>query len=126
MNCSNCIKSCEAKCCGVVPLPDSVWEKHTPVREVIKKFDMGNGYTVGMTKDAYCPFLSKDFRCTIYEDRPEVCKKFGDETEILMTCSYQAKDGRIRSRQERRALYSVAEKEVNKRMKINKTLFNER
>lgn len=49
-----------------------------------------------------CPFLGLDDRCTIYHDRPEVCHIFGSEIAITMTCSYQSKDGRIRSRQERR------------------------
>lgn len=31
-----------------------------------------------------------------------VCREFGTESHLYMTCSYQASDGRVRSRQERR------------------------
>ena len=59
---------------------------------------------IPITEDAKCTFLKDDFTCNIYDDQPKVCKKFGDETHLMMTCVYQDKNGRIRSRQERRTL----------------------
>lgn len=33
-----------------------------------------------------CPFLRSDFKCNIYEDRPDVCRKFGEIDEL--PCKY--------------------------------------
>lgn len=57
-----------------------------------------------ITKDMMCPFLNKDYTCNIYEDRPGVCRDFGNETHRDLTCSYQDKEGNERSRQESRKL----------------------
>ena len=52
------------------------------------------------TKDLSCPFLKEDLSCAIYEDRPNICRKFGDETHILMSCPVQKHDGEPRSIEE--------------------------
>ena len=41
-------------------------------------------------------------KCKIYNERPEVCKRFGDESHPALCCPYQDKNGRVRSRAERR------------------------
>ena len=63
------------------------------------------------TREGMCPFLGLDDKCTIYHDRPAVCRKFGDESTILMTCRYQSADGRIRDRAERRRIEKLQVKE---------------
>jgi len=68
-------------------------------------------WIVPITDDLKCTFLKDDFTCNIYHDRPHVCKKFGDETHLMMTCVFQDKNGRERSRQERRNL----ERKTNKK-----------
>jgi len=35
-----------------------------------------NVYTDGN----YCPFLNKNYRCDVYENRPPICRYFGSET----------------------------------------------
>ena len=35
-----------------------------------------------------CPFLTENCRCNIYDRRPPICKKFGNGTEPLLTCSF--------------------------------------
>lgn len=44
----------------------------------------GNGY-IPETEDGTCPFL-KEGRCSIYKDRPMVCRMFG--CTPAMTCSF--------------------------------------
>ena len=51
-----------------------------------------------------CPFLTYDLKCNIYADRPFVCREFGSESHLMMKCCFQDKDGRVRSRQETRAV----------------------
>ena len=38
----------------------------------------------------FCPFLTADCKCAVYQDRPELCKKFGSTTEDdnTFTCHY--------------------------------------
>jgi Fe-S-cluster containining protein len=55
-------------------------------------------------KSHRCPFLTYDLKCNIYEDRPFVCREFGKESHLMMKCCYQDKEGRVRSRQEIRAV----------------------
>lgn len=108
MNCDNCLMKCKADCCSVVPIPARLLDTHEVIRPILKLFPasdvMGEPYVVPLTKDGKCPFLGWDNKCSIYEDRPPICRKFGDETSPFMTCTFQAADGRIRSRQERRHL----------------------
>jgi len=51
-----------------------------------------------------CPFLTKEWKCNIYDDRPFVCREFGKESHLMMHCRFQDKEGRVRSRQEQRML----------------------
>lgn len=113
MDCSKCFAGCGAECCSNVPLPNAIFEKHKPVRPIIEMVPFGDNMTVPKTESGRCPFLGMDLKCTIYEDRPFVCRKFGDETSPFMTCSWQAADGRVRSRQERRQVNRTNEKQQN-------------
>ena len=67
-------------------------------------------HVIPLTKDARCCFLNEDLSCNIYDERPHICRKFGDESHMFMTCLFQSKDGRIRSRQEQRALVRKMDK----------------
>lgn len=111
MNCSKCINKCKAACCGIVPIPVSIYEKHKHKanREVLKE-NVFDDIIIPKTKDCVCPFLSDDFSCLIYEERPDICKKFGDESHLLMTCSFQSNDGQIRSRPEKREIQRKVKK----------------
>lgn len=117
MDCSKCIKTCKANCCGPIPFPKEFFEKHKPVREILQKIEQ-DGLIIAICKENYCTFLGEDFKCSIYEDRLFICNKFGDAEHPFSTCIYQDKDGRIRSRQEKRKLQRKIGKEVDKR--INK------
>lgn len=99
-------------------------EKYPHVRPAthINDVPMAPGMVLAMhvTEDnrGICPFLGLDDRCTIYDDRPEVCRLFGNERHIFMTCSYQTSNGRIRDRAERRRIekeQSEARKALTKR-----------
>lgn len=128
-DCAQCLANCKADCCrGPVPMPRATFERHRPTRPVIHVEDVGDGMVVvlgedltrstpnpkvmnpgsgGRTVYGCCPFLGLDNRCSIYADRPDVCRIFGSEVDAFMTCSYQAADGRVRSRQERRRIERV-------------------
>lgn len=100
---------CEAKCCGIVPLPQKVWsDNQAKIQREVKECHKANAidpddgkrknFFLPITEDGYCPFLTKDFDCAIYEQRPKVCKKFGDETHWALRCPMQHADGSPRTR----------------------------
>lgn len=120
LNCENCIKRCRANCCrGPVPFTREFVESHTPVRPILLMRQLDEKHIAVLADDntlpkktknqinAVCPFLGLDDRCSVYDDRPPVCRRYGDESVMFMTCSYQDKDGRVRSRQERRHVEKV-------------------
>ena len=111
MNCEGCLARCKGECCANVPLPARLFKDHEAEKEITEMIDigeqLGEPYVVPVTADGRCPFMDDTFHCSIYEDRPIVCRKFGDESCTFTTCSWQDKDGRIRSRQERRFLDRV-------------------
>lgn len=102
MDCSKCISKCKAACCGPVPFDRDFVEKNPPKKEV-ETMPVGDKIIL-ITDDLACPYLDENYLCSIYDDRPEVCRKFGDETALLLMCPYQNKDGVLRKRPERRRL----------------------
>ncbi len=91
---------CDNDCCGIVPFPVLTFNKYA-YRAGVKKWQNlevvedkdHNKMIVAYTKDLKCIFLDKGI-CSIYEDRPEVCQKFGDESHELLTCPYLTKEGK--------------------------------
>jgi Fe-S-cluster containining protein len=118
MNCDSCLLTCRAACCrGPIPMLKETFAAHTPIRPVTKQMEHGENIIVmhvAENGEQVCPFLGMDDKCSIYGDRPELCRKFGDESHIMMTCSFQAKDGRIRSRQERRKVQRDQDKDAHR------------
>jgi len=103
-------------CCGIVPLPRSLFNYSPHQKKVREVLEFDEDTVIPITEDGLCVFL-KDSKCTVYDDRPEVCRKFGDESHSLMTCAFQSKDGVLRSRQERRLLERQIGKIVEERLK---------
>lgn len=103
MDCSKCLNECRGECCSEVPMPAAFLKRHTPVREITEVVEYG-GSVVAKTASGRCPFLTEDYKCSVYSDRPAICRVFGDDLTPFSKCRWQDKDGRPRSRQERRAL----------------------
>jgi hypothetical protein len=104
---------CKAICCGCMDFPKEFWERHQDkvVREPIKIIeDSSNTRVLPITASGYCSFLMDDYQCNIYEDRPNVCREYGNESSIDMSCPYLKKDGTSRSRQERRSIQRTVDK----------------
>lgn len=112
--CSNCKlfhRLCKSACCGPVPINKKVYadNQYLLQKPVVETFDLGDAL-VPVTEDMSCPFLASDHSCMIYNHRPDVCRKYGDESDILMTCAYQTADGNARTRKETR---KITEKQQN-------------
>ncbi len=109
---------CKASCCSIVPFSNERWERNqhkiiTKPERIIESLGPAKitdkngdceleGDMVPETKTGKCCFLNEDLSCNIYEDRPEVCRKFGTESHLMMKCGFMDKNGRTRSRQESR------------------------
>ena len=112
MNCDACLDRCKADCChGPVAMTKEFIQSHTPIRPILLMREEGDGLFAPIAHDerhqgppgevfGVCPFLGFDDKCSVYVDRPQVCRNFGQPT-ITMICSYQAHDGRIRGDAER-------------------------
>lgn len=110
-DCFKCHSKCKAVCCNVCPIEKEIYERNLDKRlRSIEKLSSLGAHVIPITSDGKCVFLKDDLTCNIYDDRPFLCKKFGDETHLMMTCAYQDKNGRHRSRQEKRALERKMEK----------------
>ena len=72
------------------PIPESYLSKYSDkvVNPVIKTVEMGNIPSQGgkqiipittlfnLLKNK-CPFLRSDYKCNIYENRPQICREYG-------------------------------------------------
>jgi Fe-S-cluster containining protein len=118
MSCNNCHTfhgMCKAACCSVAPLPRSTYfgnfdKQQRPVKEIL---DLDAEMILPVTEDGSCPFLQSDYKCAIYNQRPEICRKFGDESHPMMTCAYQTKDGQARSKKTVKTLLKQQHSTVN-------------
>ena len=102
---------CKAACCGIVPIPKHIYEanwkeKITEPDEILETEDA----YIPITKTGKCVFLKKDLSCNIYENRPDICKKFGDESHPMLCCPVADKNGKERSRQDKRRIERKANK----------------
>ena len=108
MSCPNCIKFqhlCKSGCCGYVPIDKDLWERsQEKVQTVPEKVMDFDGAVLPFTKTGKCPFLTPELSCAIYDERPEVCRLFGNETHINLTCTYQKANGEARSFHERKKI----------------------
>ena len=95
------IHKCHACCCNSVPFAENELErfKDKIVRPVVDTMPLGKAILPSTTKlhdrldllandllNNPCPFLRHDYKCNIYEHRPEVCRLFGEIKEL--PCKY--------------------------------------
>lgn len=108
------ITKCKAKCCYNVPFANGELTRYADkiVNPVLFSTEIHNGaqlahipwtvkvdftldeklfvdrYAQAMMKNK-CPFLRHDCTCNIYENRPEICRLFGEIDELK--CQYRKK-----------------------------------
>lgn len=86
------VKHCRAECCGIVPIPRQVYEqnKHLiehPEEIELLEFDK-HKISIIVVRGVQCGFLGSDFKCRIYNQRPSICKQFGEGGHPLLECHY--------------------------------------
>ena len=79
------VSRCSAECCGAVPLSQS-FKKYPFVRKCeVRDFD---DFFIATDENLTCGFLDENYKCSIYEVRPNICRKFGSGKHKLLTCDY--------------------------------------
>ncbi len=127
-NCKTQHSMCKALCCGTFPIDEEIYDRNKfrivtePYREVRFTENNNKSFVTAHTESGLCVFLNKDLSCNIYDQRPLICKKYGDESHALLRCPFQDKNGTVRSRQERRSVLQNAEK---KTLKIKTKMYEE-
>jgi Fe-S-cluster containining protein len=68
------------KCCGMIPHTQELWDEVKGKAQKpynLSKSPFTNVPIWPITQDGYCVFLRNDHTCSIYEQRPNVCKLQG-------------------------------------------------
>lgn len=75
MTCNGKCSKCGECCSNLLPLTKQEI-KH--LKEIVKKRHLKPHYHILMNVqyDMTCPFLTDDHKCSIYDDRPYICKLF--------------------------------------------------
>ena len=115
-DCSKFVPSkCKAYCCGPTPIPKETYYHylHARYRPVLQEVDLDD-CILPNTGTQYCTFLSDNYHCLIYEDRPKQCHEFGKVDSPLMQCPFMNKNGKKRNQKEKekveREFYEALEK----------------
>jgi len=130
MKCEKYLKECKAKCCLCCPLPeDLVRDNQDKIQEQPVDVWKAPSYKgvpqcLAPTPSLKCCFLKDDYTCAVYDERPEICRMFGDESNCFLSCEFQHKDGQQRSSRARQRLLKKCEKKHEK-MKHKTKRFNE-
>ena len=94
-----CLKKCDvsvchAECCGIVPIPDKLIAQFSVYlnkdTKIEKAFFLPPDVSICVTPAGRCGFLNSENRCLIYDNRPEICRIFGDpkSKHPMLQCSY--------------------------------------
>jgi Fe-S-cluster containining protein len=75
---------CKAACCGVVPVKNNIVRLFKDlINKNSKIIRNGDVSMVFNEETLVCGFLDENYRCKIYDNRPDVCRKFGSKEEIV-------------------------------------------
>lgn len=85
---------CKSACCYNIPFESNELVKYAAkiVNKVLFTLPLGSAVVPFTNEDPNankCPFLKADYKCNIYEDRPPVCRKFGEIEDL--PCKYLKK-----------------------------------
>ena len=78
---------CHACCCYNIPFENNELERFasmivTPVQFTLPVGNAVLAFTSPNPQLNKCPFLRHDYKCNIYDNRPDVCRKFGVIKEL--------------------------------------------
>ena len=82
---------CKACCCYNIPFEHNELERFSsaivnPLLFIAPLHGAMVAFTHPNPKENKCPFLRADYKCNIYENRPQICKLFGEIKQL--PCKY--------------------------------------
>jgi len=110
MDCSRFVPSqCKAYCCTSFPIEKTLYVSHffNRQRTVTREEKIDEQHVLPITDDGYCCFLSKDYHCVIYDERPELCREFGKGSSDLMKCPFMDAAGKDRPEADKHRLLKI-------------------
>ena len=111
-----CKENC-GECCGIVPIPTKIWNKNEDkIYRFVEHIHGSEVFILPVTEDLKCCFLNMENKCTIYNDRPEVCRRYGQCDEI--PCPYLKKNGNPWSEAKAKQIRKKINKDVDMAIKI--------
>ncbi len=116
--CSKCCSAgiCNADCCGVIPFDRDLIKRNTKnvCSPVVEYIDVGKEGVVPMTSDLKCLFLDRGTnRCSIYEERPQVCKDYGTGVSEDLLCPHLKPSGNPRTEASSKQITKGIDKMIN-------------
>lgn len=84
------VKKCKAACCGLVPIPNDLLHECVNLiqREISLQVEVEDNNTIATDENFRCVFLTPEYRCAIYDRRPQICRIFGTGDHPLLQCRY--------------------------------------
>lgn len=87
LNCN--LEKCRADCCGACPIPNRVVRTFTDLIHPDAEIQRAGAVSfVFVPETLKCGFLSSDYKCKIYDNRPDVCRKFGEDSDPILRCHH--------------------------------------
>jgi Fe-S-cluster containining protein len=116
---------CRADCCGIFPFSQEFWVTYSHMAEAICRIESRmtpyGQMVLPVTEDLRCVFLDRETcRCTIYPHRPDVCRRFGIDSDVRLQCPYFNPKGYARTRAERRKFQRLMKKKIERMGKYAK------
>jgi Fe-S-cluster containining protein len=117
MNNFDCSKAvphiCKADCCGCFPFHKITFElfKNKIIEKPIEINEFknnGDEFILLLTKSGKCIFLTKNFKCNIHDDRPNICRIFG--INEFLQCPHISAAGEIRNKEDKKAILLITKK----------------
>lgn len=109
IDCSKCPK--QGVCCTEFKMQREIVEKNKnkfQVKSINMVYTDDGGCRV-FTGDRLCVFLNRSTKmCSIYEDRPEVCRLYGSGIHELLTCFFFDNKGDRLSKEKEKEVFNKA------------------
>jgi hypothetical protein len=116
INCSLCphkTNSAEGVCCGVIPFPIKFLEEHKKLFKENGELKESGDIGIVLTPDLLCVFFDRiNHNCAIYEERPEVCRLYGNIDKL--PCPHFKRSGNPRSPASKKITLRFINEQVDK------------
>ncbi len=89
IDCRTVLDKCKSECCQMVPIPIEILRSQKDLASKSKLIPFNKHKAIVQTEEGYCAFSDRETGlCKIYNERPEICKKYGNEEHEWLTCKW--------------------------------------